>query len=46
VQRAWATIWQWSQQVGNMRTFTGDFEYYGQNINPNDGQAEIYIAIR
>lgn len=46
VQRAWSDIWQWSQQPGNDRTFTGDFEYYEQNINPNDGQAEIYIAIR
>ncbi|WP_053782447.1 GyrI-like domain-containing protein [Paenibacillus xylanivorans] len=46
VQRTWLDIWQWSQQPGNERTFTGDFEYYDQNINPNDGQAEIYIAIR
>jgi predicted transcriptional regulator YdeE len=46
VQRAWTDIWQWSQQPGNARTFTGDFEYYGPNIDPNDGQAEIYIAIR
>ncbi|KRF03166.1 hypothetical protein ASG89_23810 [Paenibacillus sp. Soil766] len=46
VQRAWGDIWQWSRQSGNDRAFTGDFEYYGQNINPNDGQAEIYIAIR
>jgi predicted transcriptional regulator YdeE len=46
VQRAWGDIWQWSQQSGNDRAFTGDFEYYDQNINPNDGQAEIYIAIR
>lgn len=45
VQRAWAEIWQWSQQAGNERTFTGDFEYYSDNIDPNDGQAEIYIAI-
>ncbi|MDQ0062500.1 GyrI-like domain-containing protein [Paenibacillus harenae] len=46
VQRAWADIWQWSQQPGNDRAFTGDFEYYGPNIDPNDGQVEIYIAIR
>ncbi|WP_256760459.1 GyrI-like domain-containing protein [Cohnella sp. WQ 127256] len=46
VQRAWGDIWQWSQQPGNKRAFTGDFEYYGPNIDPNDGQAEIYIAIR
>lgn len=46
VQRAWGEIWQWSQQAGNERTFTGDFEYYGPNIDPHDGQAEIYIAIR
>lgn len=46
VQRTWGDIWQWSQQSGNDRAFTGDFEYYSQNIDPNDGQAEIYIAIR
>ncbi|CAN7202042.1 GyrI-like domain-containing protein [Paenibacillus sp. LjRoot56] len=46
VQRAWGDIWEWSHQSGNDRAFTGDFEYYGQNIDPNDGQAEIYIAIR
>lgn len=46
VQRAWADIWQWSQQPGNVRAFTGDFEYYSQDVNPNDGQVEIYIAIR
>ncbi|HEY2495138.1 MAG TPA: GyrI-like domain-containing protein [Paenibacillus sp.] len=45
VQRAWADIWQWSQIPGNTRSFTGDFEYYDQNINPQDGQAEIYISI-
>lgn len=46
VQRAWSDIWQWSKQLGNVREFTGDFEYYGPNIDPNDGQAEIYIAIK
>ncbi|MFD0674715.1 GyrI-like domain-containing protein [Cohnella sp. GCM10027633] len=46
VQRAWADIWQWSRLPGNDRAFTGDFEYYGPDIDPNDGQAEIYIAIR
>jgi predicted transcriptional regulator YdeE len=46
VQRAWTDIWQWSQQLDTARAFTGDFEYYGPNIDPNDGQAEIYIAIR
>ncbi|CAI6082883.1 GyrI-like domain-containing protein [Cohnella sp. JJ-181] len=46
VQRTWGEIWQWSEQAGNERTFTGDFEYYGQHVDPNDGQAEIYIAIR
>lgn len=46
IQKAWAGIWQWSQHSGFERTFTGDFEYYGPNINPNDGQVEIYIAIR
>ncbi|MBO9607570.1 MAG: GyrI-like domain-containing protein [Paenibacillaceae bacterium] len=46
VQRAWAAIWQWAQQSGCERTFTGDFEYYGTNPDPNDGQVEIYIAIR
>ncbi|MCR2804007.1 GyrI-like domain-containing protein [Paenibacillus soyae] len=46
VQRAWADIWQWSRQTGNDRAFTGDFEYYGPSTDPNDGQAEIYIALR
>lgn len=46
VQSAWADIWQWSQQPGNNRAFTGDFEYYSKDINPEDGQAEIYISIK
>lgn len=46
VQRAWADIWQWSQQPGNNRAYTGDFEYYSKDINPEDGQAEIYISIK
>ncbi|SFB49831.1 Predicted transcriptional regulator YdeE, contains AraC-type DNA-binding domain [Cohnella sp. OV330] len=46
VQRTWGEIWQWSQQPGNERIFTGDFEYYGSNVDPDDGQVEIYIAIR
>ncbi|MDG0794194.1 GyrI-like domain-containing protein [Cohnella ginsengisoli] len=41
----WAEIWQWSQQAGNERTFTGDFEHYGPHVDPKDGQVEIYIAI-
>ena len=45
VQRAWSYIWDWSRQPGNERAFTGDFEYYDQSLNPNDGQAEIYIAL-
>jgi predicted transcriptional regulator YdeE len=46
VQRAWTDIWEWSRQPGNHRVFTGDFEYYRPNINPNDGQVDIYIAIK
>ncbi|MBO9597643.1 MAG: GyrI-like domain-containing protein [Cohnella sp.] len=46
VQRAWSGIWQWSRQPGNERAFTGDFELYPENTNPNDGQVEIYIALR
>ncbi|MDR0269781.1 GyrI-like domain-containing protein [Paenibacillus sp.] len=46
VQRTWADIWQWSQQPGNNRAFTGDFEYYSKDVNPENGQAEIYIAIK
>ncbi|MEW9702306.1 GyrI-like domain-containing protein [Paenibacillus sp. SI8] len=46
VQRAWTDIWHWSKQSGNDRAFTGDFEWYSPNVDPNDGQAEIYIAIR
>ncbi|MDM5232812.1 GyrI-like domain-containing protein [Lysinibacillus pakistanensis] len=46
VQRAWDDIWQWSQQPDNNRAFTGDFEYYSKDINPEDGQAEIYISIK
>ncbi|GAB2572752.1 GyrI-like domain-containing protein [Gracilibacillus alcaliphilus] len=45
VQRTWAAIWEWSRQTGNQRTFTGDFEYYGKESGPTDGQVEIYIAI-
>ncbi|MFE7376757.1 GyrI-like domain-containing protein [Bacillus cereus] len=46
IQRTWSDIWQWSQQPGNKRAFTGDFEYYNKDINPKDGQAEIYISIK
>lgn len=46
VQRTWTDIWQWSQQPGVNRAFTGDFEYYSKDIHPEDGQAEIYIAIK
>ncbi len=46
VQQAWKEIWQWSRQPGNERAFTGDFERYPENTNPNDGQVEIYIALR
>ncbi|WP_027086530.1 GyrI-like domain-containing protein [Cohnella panacarvi] len=46
VQRAWGEIWQWSRQPGNDRAFTGDFELYPENTDPNDGQVEIYIALR
>jgi predicted transcriptional regulator YdeE len=46
VQHAWSHIWEWSQQPGNERAFSGDFEYYDPHIDPNDGQAEIYIALR
>ena len=46
VQRAWGDIWEWSRQPGNDRAFTGDFEYYSQSIDPNDGQVEIYIRRR
>ncbi|RKN86229.1 GyrI-like domain-containing protein [Paenibacillus ginsengarvi] len=46
VQRAWSRIWEWSRQPGNERAFTGDFEYYDPQIDPNDGQVEIYIALR
>ncbi|GGG65754.1 GyrI-like domain-containing protein [Paenibacillus radicis (ex Gao et al. 2016)] len=46
VQQAWAGIWQWSRQPGNERTFTGDFEFYGPDIDMNDGQMEIYIAVK
>lgn len=46
VQRAWSAIWQWSRQHGNDRAFTGDFELYRENTDPNDGQVEIYIALR
>lgn len=45
VQRAWGEIWQWSRQPGNNRAFTGDFELYRENTDPNDGQVEIYIAL-
>ncbi|MFC5405745.1 GyrI-like domain-containing protein [Cohnella soli] len=46
VQRAWADIWKWAEESGNERAYTGDFEYYAPNINPNDGEVEIYIAVR
>ncbi|MFF2092967.1 GyrI-like domain-containing protein [Paenibacillus sp. NPDC058174] len=46
VQQAWAGIWQWSRQPGNERAFTGDFELYDLDIDLNDGQVEIYIAIK
>lgn len=45
VQQTWAAIWQWQKLPGNQRTFTGDFEYYSSDIDPGNGQVEIYIAI-
>lgn len=46
VQQAWSRIWAWSKQSGVERAYTGDFEYYAQDIDLNNGQATIYIAIR
>ncbi|MFD2671716.1 GyrI-like domain-containing protein [Marinicrinis sediminis] len=46
IQQAWGRIWEWSQKPGNERAFSGDFEYYSPHIDPNHGQAEIYIALR
>ncbi|MCT1902313.1 GyrI-like domain-containing protein [Oceanobacillus sojae] len=45
IPQAWAAIWEWQQLPENRRTFTGDFEYYAGNIDPENGQAEIYIAM-
>ncbi|MFD1451086.1 GyrI-like domain-containing protein [Oceanobacillus sojae] len=45
VPQAWAAIWEWQQLPENIRTFTGDFEYYAGDIDPANGQVEIYIAI-
>ncbi|GIO23899.1 GyrI-like domain-containing protein [Oceanobacillus sp. J11TS1] len=46
VQQAWAAIWEWQQQPENQRTFTGDFEYYSGDMDPANGQVEIYIAVK
>ncbi|WP_080873308.1 GyrI-like domain-containing protein [Oceanobacillus timonensis] len=45
VPQAWAAIWEWQKLPENCRTFTGDFEYYAGDIDPADGQTEIYIAV-
>lgn len=47
VMEAWAKVWEWSQQPGNKRTFTGDFERYDgvRCADPNNAQVDLYIAI-
>lgn len=43
----WQAIWQWMQTTNEVRTYTGDFEYYDErSSNPNDAQVDIYIAIK
>lgn len=47
VMEAWAHVWEWSQQLENKRTFTGDFERYDgvRCADPNHAQVDLYIAI-
>ncbi|MDK8182193.1 zinc ribbon domain-containing protein [Paenibacillus sp. UMB4589-SE434] len=47
VVEAWQAIWNWSQQPGNVRTYTGDFELYNErSMNPEAAQVEIFIAVK
>lgn len=40
----WQEIWTWAEK--NLRTYTGDYEVYGeQAVNPENAQVAIYIAV-
>ncbi|WP_259391587.1 zinc ribbon domain-containing protein [Paenibacillus sp. 1011MAR3C5] len=45
--RAWEDIWYWFAHSEIERTFSGDFEYYGEHAaDPSCAQVDIYIAIK
>ncbi|NIK79114.1 putative transcriptional regulator YdeE [Paenibacillus castaneae] len=46
VLQAWQEIWSLFEHSAIKRAYTGDFELYDtRNFNPNDAEAEIYIAV-
>ena len=47
VIKAWQDIWAWCANAEVERTYTGDFEVYGERCaQPNEAQVDIYIAIK
>lgn len=45
ILEAWQFIWNWSKD--NKRAFTADFELYDEkSIDPQNGQADIYISVK
>jgi len=47
VIKAWQQIWAWFDNAEVERTYTGDFEIYGERCNqPNEAQVDIYIAVK
>ncbi|MFJ7668144.1 effector binding domain-containing protein [Lysinibacillus sp. NPDC097195] len=47
VIKAWQNIWTWFANSDLERTYTGDFEVYGERCNqPNEAQVDIYIAVK
>lgn len=47
VIKAWQNIWTWFANSDVERTYTGDFEVYGERCNkPNEAQVDIYIAVK
>ncbi|MGG3887572.1 GyrI-like domain-containing protein [Metabacillus fastidiosus] len=45
VLETWQFIWEWSKN--NQRAFVSDFELYDErSIDPENGQADIYISVK
>ncbi|ASB88944.1 GyrI-like domain-containing protein [Bacillus sonorensis] len=45
VFETWQDIWSWDQKA--LRTYTGDFEVYGETAaNSEDAQVTVYVAVK